>query len=214
ADRRPQHPLRDRARTGHRPILTLVAYFSTSCLIPTAMGLPAGFLDLPLQPRLRRSPMPGADRREGADLIVVGAGAGGLAAAITAADRGRQGGMVARAKAPGAGEAIIAAGSRWQQEAGVTDDSERLTADLLASGVASDYAQLVAALAAQSASLVEWLADRCGATIQLLPARVGGHPVARLHACSEHGGASLLAALGRVVGRHHRIRVRAATEVT
>jgi fumarate reductase flavoprotein subunit len=163
--------------------------------------------------------MPAADRREGADLIVVGASAGGLAAAITAADRGCQVIVVERTKdlgggAAGTGEAIIAAGSRWQREAGVTDDPERLAADLQASGVTPDDAQLAAALAVQSAPLVEWLADRCGATIQLLPAGVGGHPVARLHACTEHGGASLVAALGRVVGRHHRIRVRAGTEVT
>jgi succinate dehydrogenase/fumarate reductase flavoprotein subunit len=163
--------------------------------------------------------MPAADRREGADLIVVGASAGGLTAAITAADRGCQVIIVERTKdlgggAAGTGEAVVAAGSRWQQEAGIADDPERLAADLLASGVSSDDAQLVAALAAQSAPLVEWLADRCGATIQLLPAGVGGHHVARLHACTEHGGASLVAALGRVVGRHHRIRVRTATEVT
>jgi len=163
--------------------------------------------------------MPAADRREGADLIVVGASVGGLTAAITAADRGCQVVLVERTKDLGGGaattgEPVVAAGSRWQREAGVADDPERLASDLRAAGVASEDGPLGAALAAQSAPLVEWLADRCGATIQLLPAEVGGGGVARLHACTPHGGASLVTALGRVVARHHRIRVRAATEVT
>jgi fumarate reductase flavoprotein subunit len=163
--------------------------------------------------------MPAADRREGADLIVVGASVGGLTAAITAADRGCQVILVERTKdlgggAAATGEAVLAAGSRWQRDAGLADDPERLAADLLAAGVAPEDGPVVAALAAQSAPLVEWLADRCGATIQLLPAEIGGHGVARLHACTEQGGASLVAALGRVVGRHHRIRLRAGTEVT
>ena len=163
--------------------------------------------------------MPGADRREGADLVVVGASVGGLTAAITAADRGCQVILVERTKDLGggaatAGEAVVAAGTRWQREAGVADDPERLAADLLASGIATEDGPLVGALATQSGPLVEWLADRCGATIQLLPAPVVGHGAARLHACTQHGGASLVAALGRVVSRHHRIRLRTGTEVT
>jgi len=162
--------------------------------------------------------MPGAERREGADLVVVGASVGGLTAAITAADRGCQVILVERTKDLGggaatAGEAVVAAGTRWQREAGVADDPGRLAADLLASGVATEDGPLVSALATQSGPLVEWLADRCGATIQLLPAPVVGHGAARLHACTQHGGASLVAALGRVVSRHHRIRLRAGTEV-
>ncbi len=163
--------------------------------------------------------MPAADRRDGADLIVVGASVGGLTAAITAADRGCQVVVVERAKDLGGGagatdEAIPAAGSRWQREAGIDDDAERLTGDLLAVGVAQDDADLVRALAAQAAPLVEWLADRCGAAVRLLPPGVGGPGPARLHAVAEHGGASLVAALNRVVSRHHRIRLRAGVEAT
>ncbi len=161
--------------------------------------------------------MPSADRREGADLIVVGASVGGLTAAITAADRGHQVVLVERTKdlgggAAAAGEAIAAAGSRWQQEAGTADDVERFAADLRAAGALPDDTEVIGALAAQSAPLVEWLADRCGITVKVLPA--GAPAPARLHALAEHGGASLIAALARVVSRHHRIRVRAGTEVT
>jgi fumarate reductase flavoprotein subunit len=163
--------------------------------------------------------MPMADRREGADLVVVGASIGGLAAAITAADRGCQVVLVERAKelggnAAGTDAAIAAAGSRWQREAGVDDDAERLATDLAARGVAPDETEVIRVLAGQSAVLVEWLADRCGAAMRLLPAGVGGPGPARLHAVAEHGGASLVAALTRVVSRHHRIRLRAGIEAT
>jgi len=163
--------------------------------------------------------MPLADRREGADLVVVGASVGGLAAAVTAADRGCQVVLVERAKelggnAAGTDGAIVAAGSRWQRDAGLADDPERLATDLAASAVAPGEAEVIRVLAAQAAVLVEWLADRCGSAMRLLPAGVGGPGPARLHAVAEHGGASLVAALVRVVSRHHRIRVRAGIEAT
>src|SRR5262245_16333128 len=44
---------------------------------PVPGGLPAGFLDFPERPRLRRTPMPAADRRDGVDLVVIGASVGG-----------------------------------------------------------------------------------------------------------------------------------------
>src|SRR5262249_22915640 len=116
------------------------------------------FLDLPEHPRLRRTPMPLADRREGADLVVVGASVGGLAAAVTAADRGCQVVLVERAKelggnAAGTDGAIVAAGSRWQRDAGLDDDPERLATDLAASAVAPGEAEVIRVLAAQAAVL-------------------------------------------------------------
>jgi fumarate reductase flavoprotein subunit len=163
--------------------------------------------------------MPSADRREGADLIVVGASVGGLAAAIVAADRGCQVALVERGKELGGGagltaEAVAAAGTRWQQAAGVADDPERFAGDLLAGGAAPEAEEVVRALARQSGPLVEWLADRCGAPLQLVGARPADPHVPRHHACAQQGGASMVAALGRVVSRHHRIRLRTGTEVT
>jgi fumarate reductase flavoprotein subunit len=163
--------------------------------------------------------MPTPDRREGADLIVVGASVGGLVAAIVAADRGCHVAVVERSKELGGGasltpEAVAAAGTRWQQSAGVRDNAERFAADLIAGGAAAGSDEMIRMLAKQSAPLVEWLADRCGAPFQLVGARSDAGGVPRLHACGEQGGASLVAALGRVVSRHHRIRMRPGTEVT
>src|SRR5262245_5319143 len=163
--------------------------------------------------------MPLADRRDGVDLIVIGGSVGGLTAAITAADRGCQVALVERAKDLGGGaavtdEAIVAAGSRWQQEAGIDDQPDRLVDDLMASGVQPGDGDVIRALVAQAAPLIEWLADRCGATVQLLPTGSGEQGPSRLHVVAEHGGASLVAALTRVVSRHHRIRLRSGIEAT
>src|SRR5215470_150313 len=163
--------------------------------------------------------MPSTDRREGADLIVVGASVGGLAAAIIAADRGCHVAVVERGKDLGGSaaltaESVAAASTRWQEAAGVTDDPDRFAADLLAGGATPETEEVVRALAKQSGPLVEWLADRCGAPFQLVKTVAGEASVARVHACGEQGGASLVAALGRVVSRHHRIRLRTGTEVT
>ena len=130
--------------------------------------------------------MPAADRREGADLVVVGASVGGLAAAITAADRGCQVVLVERAKelgeAAGTDGAVAAAGSRWQREAGVDEQPERLASDLMAAASARVTSELIRALAAQAR---RWSSgSRIGAERRAAAAgrRIGVPGPARLHA--------------------------------
>src|SRR2546428_11654999 len=74
-------------------------------------------------------------RQEPFGLIVVGASVGGLAAAVTAADRGCRTIVVERGKELGGGaqqeaEAIAAAGTRFQRDAGLEDGPERLADDI------------------------------------------------------------------------------------
>jgi len=155
--------------------------------------------------------------QEEVDLVIVGASVGGLAAAVMAADRGCRIIVVERAKELGGGaateaEMIAAAGSRWQRAAGIDDGPERLAADVLAATRHQVEAEVVAALAAESAPLVAWLADRCGARVELFHEHPpGGHSVARLHAPGERGGASLVADLARAASRHSHVSARAVT---
>src|SRR5438876_9915328 len=109
---------------------------------------------------------------EEVDLVVVGASVGGLAAAVMAADRGCRTIVVERRKELGGGaateaEMIAAAGSRWQRAAGIDDGPERLADDVLAATHRLVEPELAAALAAQGPPLVAWLADRCGAQVEL-----------------------------------------------
>src|SRR5438128_820694 len=154
---------------------------------------------------------------EEVDLVVVGASVGGLAAAVMAADRGCRTIVVERSKELGGGaateaEMIAAAGSRWQRAAGIDDGPERLADDVLAATHRLVEPELAAALAAQGAPLVAWLADRCGAQVELFHEYVAaGHSVARLHGPGERGGAGLSADLARAASRHSHISVRSTT---
>jgi fumarate reductase flavoprotein subunit len=152
---------------------------------------------------------------EEADLIVVGGSIGGLAAAVLVADRGGRAIVIERMKELGGGaaaeaEAIPAPGSRFQRAAGIEDAPERFAAELVtAAGGQLDH-ELAAALAAQGAPLVAWLADRCSVAIQLVAEHAGtGHGVPRLHAPGERGGAGLVVDLGRAASRHSHVSVRA-----
>src|SRR2546428_4295354 len=146
-------------------------------------------------------------RQEPAGLIVVGASVGGLAAAVIAADRGCRTIVIERGKELGGGaardaEAIAAAGTRFQRDAGLEDGPERFAADILAASRHHVERAFAVALADQAAPLVEWLADRCGLGMELMAAFTGaGHSVPRLHAPGDQGGASLVAALARAPSR-------------
>ena len=138
-------------------------------------------------------------RREEADLIVVGASVGGLAAAVIAADRGcrrassssaRRSSAAARRRSPSASRPP---GSRFQRAAGHRrTTAERLADDLVAAARRSRRAATSPrALAAQGAPLVAWLADRCGVDDRARSAehRPPGTRRPRLHAPGDHGGA-------------------------
>src|SRR3989442_14727350 len=100
---------------------------------------------------------------EEVDLIVVGASTGGLAAAVIAADRGCRTVVVERAKEPGGGapgeaEVVAAAGSRFQQAAGIDDDPARLVEDLLAASGPDIASRLATAGCRPGAPLRRWAA--------------------------------------------------------
>ena len=154
---------------------------------------------------------------EEVDLIVVGASVGGLSAAIIAADRGCRTIVVERGKELGGGAAneaewIAAAGTRFQQAAGILDAPSRLAEDMLAATGHAMEPDVAAALAGQGAPVVAWLADRCGVPVTLAEANVpAGHSVARLHAPGVRGGASLVTELARAATRHSHVSVRPGT---
>lgn len=132
------------------------------------------------------------------DVLVIGAGACGLAAAIAAADAGAEVAILEKMDRPGGNSAlstgsIPAAGSRFQREAGIDDTPERLVADLTAIAGESDHPTLLAHLARESAPTVEWLIDHVGCRLKLVTAyKHIGHSVPRLHAPVSRRGQDLV----------------------
>ncbi|KQX74007.1 MULTISPECIES: FAD-dependent oxidoreductase [Aeromicrobium] len=131
------------------------------------------------------------------DVVVVGAGGGGLAAALAASDAGASVVVLEKLDAPGGNTAlstgsIPAAGSRFQREAGVDDDPDRMTADLIRQSGPHEAEHLTRRLAETSASLVEWLVDDHGVGLALITDyKHVGHSVTRLHAPVSRRGIDL-----------------------
>src|SRR5262249_46210488 len=104
------------------------------------------------------------------DVLVIGAGGCGLAAAIAAHDSGVSVAVIEKLDRPGGNSSLStgsvpAAGSRFQREADIVDSPERFLADLMRIGGATDCPRLVGRLVETSAATVEWLAGSLGARI-------------------------------------------------
>ncbi|MDE2514475.1 MAG: FAD-binding protein [Rhodospirillales bacterium] len=132
------------------------------------------------------------------DLLVIGAGACGLAGAIAAHDAGLSVAIVEKLDRPGGNSALSTgsvpgAGSRFQRAAGIEDDAARMLRDLHAIAGETDDRALVARMAEVSAATVEWLVDTVGARLALITAyRHIGHSVPRLHAPPSRRGQDLV----------------------
>src|SRR5262249_8500603 len=119
------------------------------------------------------------------DVLVVGAGACGLAAAIAAHDAGAEGAIIEKLDRPGGNSALStgsvpAAGTRFQREAGIEDTTERFVEDLMRKGGPTDCPDLLRRLVETSAETVEWLVDSVGARMTLVTAyKHVGHSVPR-----------------------------------
>lgn len=132
------------------------------------------------------------------DVLVVGAGACGLAAAISAHDAGVSVAIIEKLDRPGGNSSLStgsvpAADTRFQREAGIDDSTERFVADLLRTGGPTDCLDLLHRLVATSAETVEWLVDSVGARMALVTAyKHVGHSVPRLHAPMSRRGQDLV----------------------
>jgi fumarate reductase flavoprotein subunit len=132
------------------------------------------------------------------DVLVIGAGGCGLAAAIAAHDAGLEVAIVEKLDRPGGNTAlstgsIPGAGSRFQRAAGIEDSPERMIADYEANAGEHDMMHVMRRLARDSAGLVEWLVDSVGARLALITDyKHIGHSVPRLHAPASRRGQDLL----------------------
>ncbi|HME67092.1 MAG TPA: FAD-dependent oxidoreductase [Streptosporangiaceae bacterium] len=99
------------------------------------------------------------------DVVVVGAGAAGLCAAVTAAEAGASV-LVAEASDAAGGASqfsaglIMAAGTRFQRERGIEDSPEALLHEYLAFNRWSVETAVARRLTEEAGPTVEWLADR------------------------------------------------------
>ena len=136
-------------------------------------------------------------------VVIVGAGACGLTAALAARDAGAEVLVLERDASPSGSTAlssgfIPAAPTRFQRAA---DSAERMAADIQRKNHGEANPRIVDAVCLASGSTIEWLADRHGIAFQLVEGFLyPGHTVERMHCVPEKTGAALMASLLNACG--------------
>ena len=149
-----------------------------------------------------------SESRKSADIVVVGAGAAGLTAALAAAGQGAQVLLLEKTGAPGGNSAfttgIHAAGSRFQRAAGSDDTPGELVAEIRQRNGGKADAVLTESVVRDSAAALEWVADIAGIEFQVREQNTGG-TVRRTHVCG--GGWTFIRQMMAAVERRENIRV-------
>lgn len=139
--------------------------------------------------------------------LVIGGGACGLVAALTAKQIGTEVLVLERDATPAGSTAlssglIPAAGTRFQKARGVVDDADLLASDILRKAQGRTDETLARVVAKMSADAIHDLADRHGVTFELVEGFLyPGHSVARMHGTPNRTGHELMAMLGAAAER-------------
>ena len=132
-----------------------------------------------------------------ADVVIVGAGFAGLAAAIEARLAGASVVVLDKMKTPGGNSSLsdgclAAAGTPWQEQAGVQDSPELMAGDMLKAGLGLNHPELVRVVAEKSAAMVRWTREYLGVKYLDRLDRLGGHSVPRSLTTHNTSGAAII----------------------
>ena len=132
------------------------------------------------------------------DVLVIGAGAGGLVAALAASEGGEDVVIVEADTVPSGSTALSAGlipapGTAAQKAAGIEDDATRFAADIMAKAKGENDPALVAALAGGAAEVIDWLADRYALPFSVVEDfDYPGHSRRRMHGLPTRSGRELI----------------------
>jgi flavocytochrome c len=131
------------------------------------------------------------------DVIVIGSGFAGLAAAIEAREAGASVIVLEKMKAPG-GNSIIsdggiaAAGTALQEKFGHEDSAELMYSDMMKAGLGLNYPELVREVAERSNEVFQWSIDHLGVEYMDRVDHFGGHSVHRCYTPVGRTGAAII----------------------
>ena len=131
-------------------------------------------------------------------LLIVGAGAAGLCAALAAREAGVEALVIERDAVPAGSTAlsaglIPAAGTRFQRAKGIADSPELFAADIQRKAKSEADQSIVEAVAHGASALVEWLADRYGLPFEVIDNfNYSGHSAMRMHGLPTRAGSELI----------------------
>jgi fumarate reductase flavoprotein subunit len=135
---------------------------------------------------------------ENAGVVIVGAGAAGLCAALRAAEAGVPVVVIERDRVPAGSTAlsaglIPAAGTRFQRAKGIADRPQLFAEDILAKSHGEADPALVRAVSEGAAPTVEWLADRYSFPFEVIDNfNYPGHSAFRMHGLPSRSGVELI----------------------
>ena len=131
-------------------------------------------------------------------ILIIGAGACGLVAALAANDAGADVLVVEADAAPSGSTAlsaglIPAAGTRFQRDSGIDDDADLFARDIQKKAKGENTQALVDLLAGQSAKVIEWLADSFDLPFSVvIDFDYPGHSRRRMHGLPTRAGRELI----------------------
>src|SRR5215472_10137127 len=131
-------------------------------------------------------------------LLIVGAGAAGICAALAAKEAGVEAVVIERDAVPSGSTAlsaglIPAAGTRFQRAKGVNDSPERFAADIRRKTRGEAAPAVLESVARGSAPLIEWLTDRHALPFELIDNfNYPGHSALRMHGLPSRTGRELI----------------------
>ena len=131
-------------------------------------------------------------------LLIVGAGAAGLCAALAAKEVGIEPVVIERDAVPSGSTAlsaglIPAAGTRFQRVKGISDSAQLFAADIQRKAHNEADPVVVEAVAQGSGPLIEWLADRHGLPFDVVDNfNYPGHSALRMHGLPSRTGQELI----------------------
>jgi fumarate reductase flavoprotein subunit len=140
-----------------------------------------------------------------APVLIIGAGAAGLCAALAANEAGVEAVVVERDKAPRGSTAlsaglIPAAGTRFQRESGIVDSPGLFAEDIQRKAGGAADPEGVRTAAENAGPTVEWLADRHGFAFSVIDDfDYPGHRARRMHGLPSRSGAELIGCLTAAV---------------
>ena len=139
----------------------------------------------------------GADWDEEFDVVVIGSGFAGLAAAHEAKKAGASVAIFEKMRTAGGnsiinGGVVAAAGSPLQEKAGIEDSPELLLQDMLEAGLHLNHVELARMVAFQSVDTVQWTIDELGTRYRQDVTQEGGHSVPLMYSTYNQSGSAIV----------------------
>lgn len=132
------------------------------------------------------------------DCLIIGAGAAGLVAALSAVEQGESVLVLERDSVPQGSTAlsaglIPAAGTRWQRDLGIHDEPALFASDIMHKADDEPDPALVALVTGKIGPTLEWLADRHHLPLSLVDNfTYPGHSALRMHGLPSRSGRELI----------------------